>query len=183
MTTTLVFGRIGVGRRRHITRHVVAPLPSAGPRGTSRRRSRVLAGVQGRAWSTAGLGPRLRGRRRSGAHFIGINAHFLSLHVGYHACEGEYEPRRSRKPSGRRREVRSRRRSEGLETEEEGILHTRPAEVQVQGLRRSLGVRARAEEEAMQGVRRGRDLPPRSSAFAVQRVRWCIHLRARSSAQ
>ena len=97
-----------------------------------------------------------------------------------HAVEDEGHSRSER---GRRRKVRPRRRSSRLETEEEGILHTRPAKVKMQGLRWRLRVRPREEEEAcVQGVRRRGDMPTQSSAFTVQGLRRRFDLSARSSA-
>ena len=96
-----------------------------------------------------------------------------------HAVEDEGHSRSER---GRRRKVRPRRRSSRLETEEEGILHTRPAKVKMQGLRWRLRVRPREEEKAMQGVRRRGDMPTQSSAFTVQGLRRRFDLSAPSSA-
>ena len=123
-------------------------------------------------------GPRLRA---SASTVTSQKTHFIWwVKVRRHAVEEDEGHSRSER--GRPREGRPRRRSSGLETEEEGILHTRPAKVKMQGLRWRLRVRPREEKEAMQGVRRRRDMPTRSSAFTVQGVRRRFDLSARSSA-
>ena len=152
----------------------------AGAKGTASRRQRNLRGVQERARPIVGP-DRGSARRRAPSHRQQCleKTHFIWWGKVRHAVEDEGHSRSER---GRRRKVRPRRRSSRLETEEEGILHTRPAKVKMQGLRWRLRVRPREEKEAMQGVRRRGDMPTQSSAFTVQGLRRRFDLCAPSSA-
>ena len=118
----------------------------AGPKGTASDIRGISEGYRnGPAHRRSG--PRLRASAKHVTSAAVPRENALYLVGESSSCVEDEGHNRSER--GRRRKVRPRRRS-SAETEEEGILHTRPAKVKMQGLRWKLRVRPREEKEAMQ---------------------------------